>query len=90
VQAAAGGRDIELNLFVAGVGDSPDEIDLSVISKASGMSNQQLAELPGVLAGSPAQLAERLQGYREQYGLTYISVLEPHMAAFAKVIALLR
>ncbi|MEV6848921.1 TIGR03621 family F420-dependent LLM class oxidoreductase [Actinoplanes sp. NPDC051411] len=90
VREAAGGRDIELNLFVAGVGDTPDEIDLSVISKATGMSNAQLAELPGVLAGSPAQIAERLLRYREQYGLSYISVLEPHMAAFAKVIALLR
>jgi hypothetical protein len=75
---------------VAGVGDSPDEIDLSVISKATGMTNQQLAELPGVLAGAPAEIAERLLRYRDQYGLSYISVLEPHMAAFAKVIPLLR
>lgn len=87
---AAGGRDIELNLFVAGVGDSPEAIDLSVLNKASGMTNEQLATLPGVLAGSPAEIAERLQRYRSEYGISYISVLEPHMAAFAKVIALLR
>jgi probable F420-dependent oxidoreductase len=90
VREAANGRDIELNLFVAGVGDSAEEIDLSVISTATGMSNQQLAELPGVLAGSPAQIAERLLRYREEYDLSYISVLEPHLAAFAKVIPLLR
>jgi probable F420-dependent oxidoreductase len=90
VREAAGGRDIELNLFVAGVGDTPDAIDLSVISRASGLSNEQLAELPGVLAGSPAQIAERLLRYREEYGLSYISVLEPHLAVFAKVIPLLR
>ncbi|MEV4346289.1 TIGR03621 family F420-dependent LLM class oxidoreductase [Actinoplanes sp. NPDC049596] len=90
VRAAAGGRDIELNLFVAAVGDTIDEVDLSMISKASGMTAQQLAEMPGVLAGSPAELAERLLRYREEWGLSYISVLEPHMAAFAAVIPLLR
>jgi probable F420-dependent oxidoreductase len=90
VRAAAAGRDIELNLFVAGVGDSPDAVDLSVISKATGLSNEKLAELPGVLIGSPAEIAERLLRYREQYDLSYISVLEPHLAAFAKVIPLLK
>jgi probable F420-dependent oxidoreductase len=90
VRGAAAGRDIELNLFVAGVGDSPAEIDLSAITKATGMTNEQLAVLPGVLAGSPAEIAERLLRYREVYDLSYISVLEPHLAAFAKVIPLLK
>jgi probable F420-dependent oxidoreductase len=90
VRAAAGDRDPELNLFVAGVGDRPDAIDLSVISAATGMTNAQLAELPGVLAGAPGEIAERLVRYREQYGISYVSVLEPHLAAFAKVIPLLR
>ena len=45
---------------------------------------------PGVLVGSPSEIAERLQRYREQYGISYISVLEPHMAVFADVIKQLR
>lgn len=90
VREAAAGRDIELNLFVAGVGDTVDETDLSVISKASGMSPHQLADLPGVLIGSPAEIADRLQHYRAEYGISYVSVLEPHREAFAKVIPLLR
>ncbi|MEV6900559.1 TIGR03621 family F420-dependent LLM class oxidoreductase [Amycolatopsis sp. NPDC051372] len=85
---AAGDRfgDIELNLFVAAVGDSVEALDLGVIRQASGLPDEQLAELPGVLVGSPREIAERLERYRETFGTTYISVLEPHLAAFAEVI----
>jgi probable F420-dependent oxidoreductase len=89
---AAGDRfgDIELNLFVAAVGDSVDKLDLAIIRQASGLGDDQLSLLPGVLVGSPREIADRLQRYREEYGISYISVLEPHMAAFAEVIKHLR
>jgi probable F420-dependent oxidoreductase len=92
VREAAGERidDIELNLFVAGVGHRVADIDLSVISAASGMSAEQLAELPGVLVGSPRQIADTLLHYREEFGISFISVLEGHMKTFAEVIPLLR
>jgi probable F420-dependent oxidoreductase len=92
VRDAAGERigRIELNLFVAGVGSQVAAIDLSVISAATGMTAGQLAELPGVLLGSPRQIADTLLRYREEYGITYISVLEDHMRTFAEVIPLLR
>ncbi|WIX76239.1 TIGR03621 family F420-dependent LLM class oxidoreductase [Amycolatopsis carbonis] len=85
---AAGDRfgDIELNLFVAAVGDSVEELDLGITRQASGLPDEQLAQLPGVLTGSPREIAERLERYRETFGTTYISVLEPHLAAFAEVI----
>jgi probable F420-dependent oxidoreductase len=91
VREAAGERigDIELNLFVAGVGERVADIDLSVISAASGRSAEQLADLPGVLVGSPRQIAEDLSRYREEFGISYISVLEGHMRTFAEVIPLL-
>ena len=54
------------------------------------MDDDQLLRLPGVLVGSPAEIADRLRRYREQHGVSYISVLEPHLGAFAEVIALLR
>ena len=82
--------DVELNLFVAAVGESADELDLTIIRQASGLDDRQLSQLPGVLVGSPGEIADRLQRYREEYGTSYISVLEPHMAAFAKVIKHLR
>lgn len=89
---AAGERlgDIELNLFVAGVGPSVDEVDLSIVRQASGMSDDQVVRLPGVLIGSPREIADRLLRYREEFDISYLSVLEPHMATFAEVIKLLR
>jgi probable F420-dependent oxidoreductase len=87
---AAGDREVEPNLFVAGVAESTDQLDLSILRNATGASQEQLVQLPGVLVGPPQQIAERLLRYREEYGITYISVLEPHMAAFAEVIKHLR
>ncbi|WP_329454211.1 TIGR03621 family F420-dependent LLM class oxidoreductase [Streptomyces sp. NBC_01497] len=92
LREAAGERfgDIELNLFVAAVGGSVDQVDLSIIRQASGLDDEQLTQLPGVLVGSPQEIADRLRRYREEFGLSYVSVLEPHMAAFAEVIRHLR
>ncbi|WP_326835808.1 TIGR03621 family F420-dependent LLM class oxidoreductase [Amycolatopsis rhabdoformis] len=88
LREAAGDRfdDIELNLFVAAVGDTVDEVDLSALRQSTGLSDKKLLRLPGVLVGSPRRIAERLEHYRETFGTTYISVLEPHLAAFAEVI----
>ncbi|HSZ39096.1 MAG TPA: TIGR03621 family F420-dependent LLM class oxidoreductase [Trebonia sp.] len=92
LREAAGSRfgDVELNLFVAAVGASADQVDLSIIRNASGLTDDQLLQVPGVLVGSPDEIADRLVRYRETFGTSYISVLEPHMAAFAGVIKHLR
>ena len=92
LREAAGDRidDVELNLFVAAVGASTDEVDLTIIRNASGLEDDQLVQLPGVLVGSPREIADRLLRYRETFGTSYISVLEPHMSAFAEVIKHLR
>jgi probable F420-dependent oxidoreductase len=89
---AAGERvdELELNLFVAAVGESTEKADLGIIRKASGLDADQLGRLPGVLVGSPREIADRLLRYREEFGVSYISVLEPHMSAFAAVIKHLR
>ncbi|MGI5507832.1 TIGR03621 family F420-dependent LLM class oxidoreductase [Streptomyces sp. CA-106131] len=92
LREAAGDRfdDVELNLFVAAVGESAEKVDLAIIRQASGFDDAQLTQLPGVLLGSPREIADRLLRYREEFGLSYISVLEPHMATFAEVIKHLR
>ncbi|GAA4590449.1 TIGR03621 family F420-dependent LLM class oxidoreductase [Planotetraspora phitsanulokensis] len=92
VREAAGERiaDIKLNLFVAGVGAKVADIDLSMLSTAMGVPPETLAELPSVLIGSPQQIADTLLRYREEYGISYISVMEDHMRTFAEVIPLLR
>jgi hypothetical protein len=38
----------------------------------------------------PRQIADTLLRYREEFGISYVSVLEDHMKAFAEVIPLLR
>jgi hypothetical protein len=35
-------------------------------------------------------LTDQLRHYRDEYGIIYFGVLEPHMEAFARVIPLLR
>jgi alkanesulfonate monooxygenase SsuD/methylene tetrahydromethanopterin reductase-like flavin-dependent oxidoreductase (luciferase family) len=83
---AAGDRfaDLELNLAVAAVAESLDELDLDIVGNASGLDDTQLGQLPGVLVGSPREIADRLQRYREHNGVGYISVLEPHMTSSPK------
>lgn len=90
LREAAGDRDVELNLFIAAVGESADNLDLEIIRRASGLGDDQLVRLPGVLVGSPSEIADRLRRFRDELGISYISVLEPHMAAFAEVIKHLR
>ena len=90
LREAAGQRDVELNLFVAAVGASVDQLDLSIIRNASGLDDDTLAQLPGVLVGAPSEIAERLLRLRAEFGVNYVSVLEPHMNAFAEVIKHLR
>ncbi|GIF76513.1 TIGR03621 family F420-dependent LLM class oxidoreductase [Asanoa siamensis] len=92
VRTAAGDRfaDLELNLFVAAVGAQVDDLDLSIVASASGRPAEELVDLPGVLVGSPRQIADKLGHYRDTYGISYVSVLEPHMHLFAEVIPLLR
>src|ERR1700750_2100811 len=91
LQDAAGDRfdRLELNffLFLVSTGSEPD---LTMTRQTLGMSDEQIRALPGVLIGSAGQVAETLLRYRERYGLTYFSALEPHMAEFAKVIECLR
>ncbi|MFI2412208.1 LLM class F420-dependent oxidoreductase [Streptomyces sp. NPDC018947] len=47
-------------------------------------------ELPTVLIGTPAQMAQQIEESRERYGFTYFTVMEYNMETFAPVIAALR
>jgi alkanesulfonate monooxygenase SsuD/methylene tetrahydromethanopterin reductase-like flavin-dependent oxidoreductase (luciferase family) len=72
---------------VLGVADNIAGVDLRGLTSMTGRSPERLADLPGVLIGSPAEIADTLRRYREELGISYISVLEPYQEAFAKVIA---
>lgn len=92
VRAAAGDRfaRLELNLIIGAVGPDPAGLDLTIARAATGLPDDQLLGLPSVLCGPDQEIADRLRRYREEYGISYYGVLEPHMAAFARIIALLR
>ncbi|MBO0656365.1 LLM class F420-dependent oxidoreductase [Streptomyces triculaminicus] len=47
-------------------------------------------DLPSVLIGTPAEMAQQLKERRERYGITYFTVMEYNMENFAPVIAALR
>jgi hypothetical protein len=55
-----------------------------------GLTDDELLRAPTVLSGSISDMADSLRRYRDVYGVTYITVQQPHAEAFAKVIAELR
>jgi probable F420-dependent oxidoreductase len=50
----------------------------------------ELAELPTLLIGTPDECADILRDRRKRYGLTYFTVLESEMEAFAAIIEAVR
>lgn len=84
-------RDVELNIPIHRVLPSAASGAVTdVWQNDLGLGPDQLAELPSFLIGSPKEAAEQLLERRRRYGLSYFSVLEPEMEAFAKVIEELR
>jgi len=54
------------------------------------LTEEELLRHPGVLSGSTRDMADRIRGFRDTYGVSYIIVQAPHAEVFAKVIAELR
>jgi probable F420-dependent oxidoreductase len=92
VDRHAAGRRIEKNILLYSVvhTDTRESAVEQVRHFRPELGPAELLELPALLAGSPRTMAERLARHREQYGFTYVAVLEPAMEAFARVIAELR
>jgi probable F420-dependent oxidoreductase len=94
VRRAAGNRfdDLELNLAIIGVPrDSTGVPNLSLARRYSpDLAEDELMKLPGVLTGTPRDMADTLRRHRDVYGLTYFTVQEHHAESFSKVIGELR
>lgn len=91
-RAAADGRDYESNLLVQMVIVTDDRRAAAESLKEQygfSMSVDELLEWPGYLSGSHEEIAAQLVAHRERFGITYFTVLEPWMEAFAPVIKLL-
>ncbi|MDP7732397.1 MULTISPECIES: LLM class F420-dependent oxidoreductase [Mycobacterium] len=94
VRTAAGDRfsALELNLVITAV-PGPDETipNLSLTRRnAPDRSDEELLAMHSVLSGSPREMAEKLAGHREKYGVTHFTVQDNHIDNFANVIAELR
>ncbi|ORA47095.1 LLM class F420-dependent oxidoreductase [Mycolicibacterium chubuense] len=93
VRDAAGDRfdDLELNIAITAMPlDGSGMPDLTIPRHfLPGLSDEELLRHPGVLSGSTADMAERIRGYREHYGISYVIVQDRHAEAFGDVIAAL-
>jgi probable F420-dependent oxidoreductase len=94
VRRVAGDRfgALELNLSITAAPTGKSGVpDLSMVRRfAPGLSDRELLQLPGVVSGSAHEIADTLRGYRETYGVSYLSVSGAVAEAFAKVISALR
>ncbi|MBB5916918.1 putative F420-dependent oxidoreductase [Nocardia transvalensis] len=53
-------------------------------------TGDDLEDIPVVVIGSPAEMADQLRERRKRYGISYFTVLEPNMEKFAPVLEQLR
>ncbi|GAA2620754.1 TIGR03621 family F420-dependent LLM class oxidoreductase [Streptomyces axinellae] len=86
--AAEEGRTVELNYLVQLVADAPDRRAKAgeLAPYAPDLSERELLEHPALLLGSPKEMAEQLRAHRERFGLSYFTVLDKNLEAFAPVI----
>ncbi|WP_157251783.1 TIGR03621 family F420-dependent LLM class oxidoreductase [Nonomuraea typhae] len=92
VRAAAGGRALELNLLPKATVITRDRrAGLDGLRRyAPDLTTEQLLEVPTLLAGTPAQLAEQVLRDSERYGFAYYTVIEAAMEDFGRIIQRLR
>ncbi|MFG2210095.1 LLM class F420-dependent oxidoreductase [Streptomyces sp. NPDC048638] len=93
-QEYAAGRPepAELNILVQQVLPTDDRraVAREIAARGIGVDEEQVLDVPTLLIGTPAQMAEQLRERRERYGFSYITVLDPFLDAFAPVLAELR
>ncbi|WP_040803904.1 TIGR03621 family F420-dependent LLM class oxidoreductase [Nocardia concava] len=94
IRTAAADRfaELELNLMVIGlhvVGTGPADLSLARMFYPD-LTDAELLTVPGVLHGTPDQIADTLHRYRETFGITYFTIPGHCAQAFAKVIPHLR
>ncbi len=94
VRDAAGDRfgELELNVAITAMSvDDSGQPDLTIPRiSLPGLSDEELLRHPGVLSGTTQEIADRIRGYRDVYGISYLIVQMRHAEAFSKVIELLR
>ncbi|MEU6644977.1 LLM class F420-dependent oxidoreductase [Saccharomonospora sp. NPDC046836] len=94
VRAEAGDRfeEIELNVLIQKVVVTDDRATaLDQLRQYSpDLSAEEIGEVPILLAGTAEQIAEQVLAQRKAFGFSYVTVHEPDLETFARVIRLLR
>jgi probable F420-dependent oxidoreductase len=92
VREAAGARfadlELQLNTFVVEVVDDPQPL-FEAIAPGFGLTPEEAAEVPLVLAGPVSSICDQLVARRERYGFSYVVVSQVALDAFAPVVAAL-
>lgn len=80
---------LELNVLVQRVVVTDDrrEVAEELASRWNQLSPDEILQSPYVLIGSVNQMIDDLQARRERWGISYFTVFEPYMEAFAPVVA---
>jgi probable F420-dependent oxidoreductase len=94
VRDAAGERfdELELNISITALPTDDSGVpDLTIPRRfLPELSDDEILRTPAVLSGSTSDMADTIRSYRGDYGVTYVTVQQPHAEVFAKVIAELR
>ena len=90
VRAAAGKRfaSLELSTLVQSVHltESPADAIAAITAEDPSLRTADLERSPYILIGSPAGIAEQLLERRERLGVSYVTVFEKDLGAFASII----
>ncbi|MGW4771814.1 LLM class F420-dependent oxidoreductase [Nocardia sp. NPDC004278] len=83
---------VELNLLVWAVAGPAERNTLGdrVRQWQPGFTDDRIDAAAGVMVGTPQQIADSVRECRDRYGVTYFTMMEPAMDAFAPVIELLK
>lgn len=90
--AAGRTEPAELNLLIqqVAVTDDPASALKPLLDRRPDLSLEQVIDLPVMLIGTLEQITAKLGALRDRHGFSYLTVLEPHLEAFAPVVAELR
>lgn len=93
IRSGAGARfdelEIEIGAYFTFVTDDAKPM-VAMFAKTFGLSEAEMLQHPHALFGSVDTIVEELQRRRDAYGISYVTVPQDAMAAFAPVVARLR
>lgn len=90
VRGRAPGPELNLLIHAVSLDGTRKEVVRGLRRFDDTMTEDQLADVPTLLNGSPTRIAEELHRLRAESGISYITVPEPAMDTFAEVLSQLR